>query len=197
MKFLLIHFCLLFSFNLWAQRIPNTLKAQFSLRQSILEIDNPDNSVASYNGFTVATKLLFPIKKIKQLTTFLTGGFRYSAFDNAANSSLQSENATYYGPNLGAELSLFGFFVGTDYEFLKGRHSAVGIYTKNTDVAINALSFRYGFRYNLGRSSFGLALHQLDSALSKSDTGLSEDSSWRNTGISINFIYNFSGLNSI
>lgn len=183
----------MFSLNLWAQRVQHNLNAELSLRQSFLEINNPDSSVASYNGFTVATKLLYPIKKMKRLTVSLAGGFRYTTFDNAANYSTQSEDAVYYGPSLGAELSSFGFFIGTDYEFLKGRHSAVGTYTKNTDVSINALSFRFGFRYKLGRSTLGLSLHQFDSALSKSDTGLSENSPWRNTAMSINFIYHLLG----
>lgn len=197
MKLFLIILCLIFSSLVNAQRISETLKGQFSLRQSVLEIDNPDNSVAAYDGFTIASNLILPLKKIKKLSTSLIGGFRYSSFDNTANSSAQNEHAIYYGPSLGAELSLLGFFVGADYEFLKGRHSAAGLYSKNTEVNISALSFRYGFSYSLGRSALGFAFHQLNSTLSKSDTGLSKDSPWKNTGVSINFIYNFSGTNNI
>lgn len=166
------------------------VKLELSVGQPSVSIENPDGTKAGYSGLSAMGRGFVPLMSGSSFRLDLTGTIKYLDLSNTANGE-QKEFAQYLGPGLGLQISLSRFFIGADYMYLKGRHSAVGPFANQSEFDISGLDIHAGIRIDFGTGSLGFAWSQMTSVVPASSTNLSKDSPWADQVYWLQFSYNF------
>lgn len=181
---------LLLSNTAWGKFDSSGVKVELSVGQPSVTIENPDSTQAGYTGLSAMGRGYFPMFGGTNFRTDFTTSIKYLDLSNTANGE-QKEYAQYLGPGVGFQFSLSRFFMGADYFYLKGRHSAVGTFSNHTEFAISGLDYHAGFRVQFGTGSLGFAWSQMSSTVPASSTNLSTDSPWKDQVYWLQFTYSF------
>ncbi len=174
----------------WAKLDTQGVKMELSVGQPTVAIENPDGTKAGYSGLSAMGRGFLPLIGGDSFRADLTGTIKYLDLSNTANGS-QKEFAQYIGPGLGLQISFSRFFIGADYLYLKGRHSAVGPFSNQSEFSISGMDIHAGVRIEFGTGSLGFAWSQMKSTVPASSTNLSQDAPWADQVYWLQFSYNF------
>ncbi len=174
----------------WAKLDSSGVKMELSIGQPSLSIENPDGTKAGYSGLSAMGRGFLPVFGGSGFRADLTGTIKYLDLSNTANGE-QKEYAQYLGPGLGFQLTVSRFFIGADYLYLKGRHSAVGPFVNHREFDISGVDIYAGVRIEFGTGSLGFAWSQMSSSVPASSTNLSTDSPWKDQVYWLQFSYSF------
>lgn len=166
------------------------VKMELSIGQPGVTIENPDGTKAGYSGLSAMGRGFLPVMGSGFFRADFTGTIKYLDLSNTANGD-QKEFAQYLGPGLGLQISISRFYIGADYMFLKGRHSAVGPFANQNEFNITGVDIHAGVRMEFGTGAIGFAWSQMSSTVPSSATGLSKNSPWADQVYWLQFSYNF------
>lgn len=166
------------------------VRVELSVGRPTVEIENPDTTKAGYAGLSAMGKGFLSMWGGDSFRLDFTGSMKYLDLENTASGD-QKENAQYLGPGMGLQFSYSRLFVGVDYYFLRGRHSAVGQFSNQTEFTISGMDYHAGFRMHFGTGSLGFAYSHMTSSVRAADTGLSKDAPWSDQVYWLQFGYSF------
>lgn len=167
-----------------------------------LEMNNPDNLLATYTGLAGFGRGLIPLIDGDDLGVFFTATLTASDMNNTANASYQSEYANFIGLGPGLSFRAGRWMLGGSYSYNLGRHRTMGAISRETYYYFWTQQAYINYTYPLGKLSFGFEVNYTMGSISKSDIGLSKDMPYAETtyllmvryysGISLGQLFGFS-----
>ncbi len=168
----------------------HSLAFEGSLGLPSATIQNPDGSLAHYQGISMRGGVSFPLLQWELFAALLTGSVNYLDLSNGANSASQKEFANHLGAGGGLRFQFAKLFVGMDYHIMAARHYSVGIISHALEYSYTSSSYYGGISIPFGSLAVGISYHVSQGVIPSGKTGLSVDSGYEDNLILLNLKWN-------
>lgn len=188
MRTLILTLFLCLARTVHAQSSGEGIGFQFGLGYSMMNIENPDTSIASYAGQTSNLGLVFPIGTDRSFRTTLE--LNYKAMNLENNGAISAtEIARHSGIGAGMTFASYNLFLGLEYAKMTGEQYLIGLNSNETKFDYNIMNTTIGYEIKIGGILLSVGYTLGKGNIPKSETGLSKNSDIGTQTFMIQFKY--------
>ncbi|MES2768290.1 MAG: hypothetical protein V4596_04020 [Bdellovibrionota bacterium] len=157
-----------------------------------LSIENPDGTMAYYDGFAFKTAFHYNFSDNRSETAYgFSFHYKYLKLDNTKKSTV-SETAIHKGVGVGIFAKVSGFYLGVNYSIMKATHQSSGNVSALDEFKYNPITAELSYTVPYGNMiEIGPGASYSFADLSKTETGLSKDSSYKEKIVWLKIIFFF------
>jgi hypothetical protein len=142
-------------------------------------LENPDGSLANYDGWAFRLGLELPIIEVESFTFALTGAYKNLSLENSSNNAVLKETAKHNGYGGGAQITLGKVLVGANYLMMSGEHTASGAYSNNLEYEYDAIEYYAGLKFRKNNFSWSIYYSMTDAVVDKKELQSISDANWK------------------